>query len=196
MADKLWSHPTPISVCSPELFCDCAAVAFVFDWLELGFAAIFRHHLRLQLLRAWRRPCDGIRARFDGGEDAIFGSASRCQDRYFRMMRTYACHDLRGACSGCDVDDGRTGENLAFGDFVVFRDCCDNGNVDHGHGGFDGFRWCRRVDDDACAPCISATMASSVTRGPVVVPPPTPTKSGICATVSNACVITGSPVNG
>ena len=47
-------------------------------------------------------------------------------------------------------DDGRTGENLAFGDFVVFRDCCDNGNVDHGHGGFDGFRWCRRVDDDAC----------------------------------------------
>ena len=46
------------------------------------------------------------------------------------------------------------------------------------------------------APCISATMASSVTRGPVVVPPPTPTKSGICATVSNACVITGSPVNG
>ena len=46
------------------------------------------------------------------------------------------------------------------------------------------------------APCISATMASSATRGPVVVPPPTPTNSGICATVSSACVITGSPVKG
>ena len=77
--------------------------------------------------------------------------------------------------------------NLAFGDFVVFRDCCDNGNVDHGHGGFDGFAGAGALMTTPAAPCISATMASSVTRGPVVVPPPTPTNNGICATVSNAC---------
>lgn len=41
-----------------------------------GFAAVFRHHLRLQLLRAWRRPCNGVRTCFDGGENAFFGTAS------------------------------------------------------------------------------------------------------------------------
>lgn len=46
------------------------------------------------------------------------------------------------------------------------------------------------------APCISAIMASWMTRGPVVVPPPTPTNSGARAAVSRAQVMTGSPVNG
>ncbi len=46
------------------------------------------------------------------------------------------------------------------------------------------------------APCISAIMASSTTREPVVVPPPTPTKSGCWATVIRACVMMGSPVKG
>ncbi len=46
------------------------------------------------------------------------------------------------------------------------------------------------------APCISAIMASWMTRGPVVVPPPTPTNSGAWAAVSRAWVMTGSPVNG
>lgn len=59
---------------------NCFAIALrslsFFDWLESGFAAVFRHHLRLQLLRAWRRPCNGVRTCFDGGENAFFGTAS------------------------------------------------------------------------------------------------------------------------
>ena len=46
------------------------------------------------------------------------------------------------------------------------------------------------------APCISETAASSAARLPVVVPPPTPTKSGASATVSSACVMAGCAVKG
>ena len=76
-----------------------------------GFAAVFRHHLRLQLLRAWRRPCNG------------------------------ACRH---------IDDGRAGKDLTFGGLIVFRDCGDDWNINHQHGGFDGFRRSGRIDDNAC----------------------------------------------
>ena len=46
------------------------------------------------------------------------------------------------------------------------------------------------------APCISETAAICTERLPVVVPPPTPTKTGHSATVSSACVMAGCGVKG
>ena len=52
------------------------------------------------------------------------------------------------------------------------------------------------VEHHARRTCISAIMASWMTRRPVVVPPPTPTNSRAWAAVSRTWVMTGSPVNG
>ena len=46
------------------------------------------------------------------------------------------------------------------------------------------------------APCISETAASCTARLPVVVPPPTPTKTGHSATVRRAWVMAGCAVKG
>ena len=46
------------------------------------------------------------------------------------------------------------------------------------------------------APCISETAASCTARLPVVVPPPTPTKTGASEAVSSACVMAGCAVKG
>ena len=88
-------------------------------------------------------------ARINGGENTVFTTSARSQNRDFRMMRADACHDLRGSCTGCHIDDGRTGKNLAFGDFIILRDRGDDRDVHHRHGRFDGFRRCRSVDDHA-----------------------------------------------
>lgn len=58
--------------CSAISLRDSKAVSVVLDRFKSGFTAVFRHHLRLQLLRAWRRPCNGVRTRFDGSENAFF----------------------------------------------------------------------------------------------------------------------------
>lgn len=55
---------------------DSKAVSAALDRSKSDFAAVFRHHLRLQLLCAWRRPCNSVRTCFDGGENAFFGTAS------------------------------------------------------------------------------------------------------------------------
>ena len=44
--------------CSAISLRDSKAVSVVLDRFKSGFTAVFRHHLRLQLLRAWRRPCN------------------------------------------------------------------------------------------------------------------------------------------
>ena len=104
--------------------------AFDIGWSDCNcrsdFSTVFGHHLRLQLLRAWRRPCDCVGARINGGENTVFTTSARSQNRDFRMMRADACHDLRGSCTGCHIDDGRTGKNLAFGDFIILRDRGDD----------------------------------------------------------------------
>lgn len=46
------------------------------------------------------------------------------------------------------------------------------------------------------APCISDTAANCTERLPVVVPPPTPTKTGASEAVSRACVMAGCAVKG
>lgn len=67
----------PLSyLCSAISLRDSKAVSVALGRSKSGFAAVFRHHLRLQLLRAWRRPCNGVRSCFDGGENAFFGTAS------------------------------------------------------------------------------------------------------------------------
>ena len=118
--------------------------AFDIGWSDCNcrsdFSTVFGHHLRLELLRAWRRPRDRVGARINGGENTVFTTSARSQDRDFRMMRADACHDLRGSCTGCHIDDGRTGKNLAFGDFIILRDRGDDGDVHNRYGRFDGLR--------------------------------------------------------
>ena len=65
-------------------------------------------------------------------------------------MHADACHNLSGACACRHIDDGCAGKDLAFGSLIVFRDCGDDWNVNHQHGGFDGFRRSGRIDDNAC----------------------------------------------
>lgn len=95
-----------------------------------------------------------------------------------------------------DVENLGSGAHLGVSIVVAANDRGDDGDVGDVGDVLDHFGSSGGVDHAAAAPCISETAAICTERLPVVVPPPTPTKTGHSATVSSACVMAGCGVKG
>ena len=158
--------------------------------------AVALHHVGLQLLGRRRRPNDGVGAGGDGLTDALGRLAARCDERQVGIVLAQLAQDLGRVLAGRDVEDLGSGTHFGVSIVVATYDRGDDGYVGDVGDVLDHFGGGGGVDHAAAAPCISETAAICTERLPVVVPPPTPTKTGHSATVNSACVMAGCGVKG